>query len=211
MQSNEVRIPKGEFDFSPHAQPCQYFKSSFAKSLTFCTNQTKSLDLEMNFKLHEFDDSTEIKIISPPSLDFMTSRGTAGAINAARSLLFPLDNSPDKACNGSGGGNAAAAAAGEGGTGGVKSFSTFIDVNGNPNDEDDDEVTPTVEQLQNNVWVSNINHEPVTIIQVRRTIKVKRREKKSEADKNVDVVHPFCSKAFCSSRKKTLSLSVGWS
>lgn len=172
MQSNEVRIPKGEFDFSPTAQPCQYFKSSFAKSLSFCSTQTKSLDLEINFNLQEFDNVTEIKVTSPPSLDFQTrstSKGAAGAIKAARSLLFPLDNnnhSPEqgtKMCNGSG-----------------------DDINGNCNankrvckesgEEVDDDKTPTVEQLQNNVWSNNtsnnnqknINNESVTIIQVRK-------------------------------------------
>lgn len=167
MQSNEVRIPKGEFDFSPTAQPCQYFKSSFAKSLTFCSNQTKSLDLEINFNLHEFDNVTEIKVTSPPSLDFQTqtSKGIAGAIKAARSLLFPLDNrntNSEPTKNGD---------------------ATDEDINGNSNaskrvckeSEEDDDKTPLVEQPQTSIWNSvnnnrqqHTNTESVTIIQVRK-------------------------------------------
>lgn len=161
MQSNEVRIPKGEFDFSPTAQPCQYFKSSFAKSLSFCNNQTKSLDLEINFNRADF------KVNSPPSLNFQTqaSKGTAGAIKAARSLLFPLDNNQSKQTH---------SCASVGAVDNLNSV--YEDVNGNTHtsniilndtDEDKDETTPTVEQLQNNVWsTSNGSKELVTIIQV---------------------------------------------
>lgn len=61
LQSNEVRIPKKtEFDLSSSAAPCQYFKSSFARSLSFSQQGgcgpygaadqhfTRSLDFEVN-------------------------------------------------------------------------------------------------------------------------------------------------------------------
>lgn len=50
LQSNEIRIPKPEFDLkSSIGDSCHYFKSSFARSLSFAgNNQTKSLDLGMN-------------------------------------------------------------------------------------------------------------------------------------------------------------------
>lgn len=98
MQSNEVRIPKNnaDFDFSPTAPPCQYFKSSFARSLSLTTSGTKSLEIDINFGLTPFDissssssfdtDSTKIDHESPRSLTM--SCGSMGAIKAARSLLF---------------------------------------------------------------------------------------------------------------------------
>ena len=50
LQSNEVRIPKPEFDLNSSSQ-CQYFKSSFARSLSFSCSQTKSLDFGLNTSL----------------------------------------------------------------------------------------------------------------------------------------------------------------
>lgn len=49
LQSNEVRIPKTEFDLKSGIQ-CQYFQSSFARSLILNqTNYTRSLDITFNF------------------------------------------------------------------------------------------------------------------------------------------------------------------
>ncbi|XP_055703019.1 uncharacterized protein LOC129801744 isoform X2 [Phlebotomus papatasi] len=49
LQSNEVRIPKTEFDLKSGIQ-CQYFQSSFARSLILNqTNYTRSLDIPLNF------------------------------------------------------------------------------------------------------------------------------------------------------------------
>lgn len=70
LQSNEVRIPKKtEFDVSSSAAPCQYFKSSFARSLSFSQSGggggqygaanhhfTRSLDFEVNFGLSTIPD-----------------------------------------------------------------------------------------------------------------------------------------------------------
>lgn len=52
MQSSEVRIPKidSSFEFST-VTPCQYFQSSFARSLSFNTNQSQSLDFELSFRI----------------------------------------------------------------------------------------------------------------------------------------------------------------
>lgn len=56
LQSSEVRIPKvepnggGGFEFSTLA-PCPYFQSSFARSLSFNTNQSQSLDFELSFRI----------------------------------------------------------------------------------------------------------------------------------------------------------------
>lgn len=108
MQSNEIRIPKnhGDFDFSPTAQPCQYFKSSYARSLslTIGTEQTKSLEIGLNFGLSTFENDLGAKILDsstptksgfafkhdkqPKSLSF----GSMGALHAARSLLYTEDN-----------------------------------------------------------------------------------------------------------------------
>ncbi|XP_063700296.1 serine-rich adhesin for platelets [Culicoides brevitarsis] len=110
MQSNEVRIPKNaDFDLSPSAPPCQYFKSSFARSLSLTSSGTKSLELDINFGLSPFEMSPidkDITVIennnnnkkyklneSPRSL----SGGSMGAIKAARSLLF--SGEPDKNSN----------------------------------------------------------------------------------------------------------------
>uniref|UniRef100_A0A1L8DBH6 Uncharacterized protein n=1 Tax=Nyssomyia neivai TaxID=330878 RepID=A0A1L8DBH6_9DIPT len=49
LQSNEVRIPKAEFDLKTGIQ-CQYFQSSFARSLMLNqSNCTRSLDIPLNF------------------------------------------------------------------------------------------------------------------------------------------------------------------
>ncbi|XP_055533454.1 uncharacterized protein LOC129723323 [Wyeomyia smithii] len=69
LQSKEVRIPKKtEFDVSSTAAPCQYFKSSFARSLSFSQageagpygaaeqHFTRSLDFEVNFGLSTIPD-----------------------------------------------------------------------------------------------------------------------------------------------------------
>ena len=78
LQSNEVRIPKkssaatvaatAEFDVSSTAAPCQYFKSSFARSLSFSqggqghyggggdNHFTRSLDFEVNYGLSTIPD-----------------------------------------------------------------------------------------------------------------------------------------------------------
>lgn len=85
LQSNEVRIPKKtEFDVSSSAAPSQYFKSSFARSLSF--NQggpgaggsggpfgpagyhfTRSLDFEVNVGLSPIADhiSPNSTLITP--------------------------------------------------------------------------------------------------------------------------------------------------
>uniref|UniRef100_A0A1B0CGT1 Putative lateral signaling target protein 2 n=1 Tax=Lutzomyia longipalpis TaxID=7200 RepID=A0A1B0CGT1_LUTLO len=50
LQSNEVRIPKPEFDVKSGIQ-CQYFQSSFARSLMLNqSNCTRSLDIPLNFE-----------------------------------------------------------------------------------------------------------------------------------------------------------------
>ncbi|XP_059612899.1 uncharacterized protein LOC132259336 [Phlebotomus argentipes] len=52
LQSNEVRIPKPEFDLKSGIQ-CQYFQSSFARSLMLNqSNFTRSLDIPLNFDDH---------------------------------------------------------------------------------------------------------------------------------------------------------------
>lgn len=73
LQSNEVRIPKKTgFDVSSSAAPCQYFKSSFARSLSFNQNGgspyggagqhhfTRSLDFEVNFGLATIPDQSAL-------------------------------------------------------------------------------------------------------------------------------------------------------
>lgn len=49
LQSKEIHIPKPDFDLSNSAAPCQYFKSSFARSLSFSSNKAKSLDFCVNY------------------------------------------------------------------------------------------------------------------------------------------------------------------
>lgn len=60
LQSSEVRIPKQVN--SPQSPPiiagCPTFKSSFARSLSFSTNQHKPLDLEISFRIAQALDST---------------------------------------------------------------------------------------------------------------------------------------------------------
>ncbi|XP_058464745.1 uncharacterized protein LOC131438628 [Malaya genurostris] len=81
LQSNEVRIPKKTgFDVSSSAAPCQYFKSSFARSLSFSqggggsgTAQyaaagehfTRSLDFEVNFGLSTIPDMGSSQASTP--------------------------------------------------------------------------------------------------------------------------------------------------
>lgn len=52
LQSSEVRLPKidSNFEFSS-VTPCAYFQSSFARSLSFNTNQSQSLDFELSFRI----------------------------------------------------------------------------------------------------------------------------------------------------------------
>lgn len=52
LQSNEIRVPKPEFEYDSQ-EPCQYFKSAFARSLSFSNNKTKSLDIGINFGLNK--------------------------------------------------------------------------------------------------------------------------------------------------------------
>lgn len=52
LQSNEIRVPKPEFEYNSQ-EPCQYFKSAFARSLSFSNNKTKSLDIGINFGLNK--------------------------------------------------------------------------------------------------------------------------------------------------------------
>lgn len=70
FESNEVRLPKNDsFEFSqnnknnvsPIKSPasCQYFKSSFARSLSFNTNQSQSLDFELSFRISKCDTSSD--------------------------------------------------------------------------------------------------------------------------------------------------------
>lgn len=67
LQSNEIHIPKPEFDLTATAAPCQYFKSSFARSLSFNTNKTKSLEFGINFGLPQrnFEQSSIAEETSP--------------------------------------------------------------------------------------------------------------------------------------------------
>ncbi|XP_021696854.1 flocculation protein FLO11 [Aedes aegypti] len=79
LQSNEVRIPKKtEFDVSSSAAPSQYFKSSFARSLSFSQSGgspygaggsdqhhfTRSLDFEVNFGLATIPDQPSSAVSS---------------------------------------------------------------------------------------------------------------------------------------------------
>lgn len=57
LENNEVRLPRNDSfetnNISPIKSPtsCQYFKSSFARSLSFNTNQSQSLDFELSFRI----------------------------------------------------------------------------------------------------------------------------------------------------------------
>lgn len=69
LQSSEVRIPK-----SPQSpiSACPTFKSSFARSLSFSTNQHKPLDLEISFRIAQAADGTHnasSQSCTPPKLD----------------------------------------------------------------------------------------------------------------------------------------------
>lgn len=69
LQSSEVRIPK-----SPQSpiSVCPTFKSSFARSLSFSTNQHKPLDLEISFRIAQAADGTHnasSQSFTPPKLD----------------------------------------------------------------------------------------------------------------------------------------------
>lgn len=82
LQSSEVRLPRNDsFEFSannknnvsPIKSPgCQYFKSSFARSLSFNTNQSQSLDFELSFRISKCDTSS-------PSEELDTSQSTLPA------------------------------------------------------------------------------------------------------------------------------------
>lgn len=114
MQSNEVRIPKNpDFDLSPTAPPCQYFKSSFARSLSLTTSGTKSLDIDINFGLSPFDlmvdqvnddvsvvnNNKKYKMNNESPRSLAMSCGSMGALKAARSLLFTQETSSDNVRN----------------------------------------------------------------------------------------------------------------
>lgn len=101
LQSKEVRIPKLDFDLTTTAAPCQYFyKSSFARSLTYSNNnnnnnktnnhngyhhnQTKSLDFGINYgfnndhspiyeEMMSGDDEDDIANAAPTSTTGQTS------------------------------------------------------------------------------------------------------------------------------------------
>lgn len=72
LQSSEVRLPK-----SPQSpiSACPTFKSSFARSLSFSTNQHKPLDLEISFRIAQAADGTHnaqhlsTSSCTPPKLD----------------------------------------------------------------------------------------------------------------------------------------------
>lgn len=72
FQSSEVRLPK-----SPQSpiSGCPTFKSSFARSLSFSTNQHKPLDLEISFRIAHASDGTmhnnnaSSQSCTPPKLD----------------------------------------------------------------------------------------------------------------------------------------------
>lgn len=59
LQSNEIRVPKPEFEYNSQ-EPCQYFKSAFARSLSFSNNKTKSLDIGINFGLNKYCENETI-------------------------------------------------------------------------------------------------------------------------------------------------------
>lgn len=65
LQSNEIHIPKPEFDLTSSAAPCEYFKSSFARSLSFTNTKAKSLDFSINFGLAKNNGPSSIIEESP--------------------------------------------------------------------------------------------------------------------------------------------------
>lgn len=81
IENTEVRLPRNDsFEFSPNNKinvspikspaSCQYFKSSFARSLSFNTNQSQSLDFELSFRISKCDTSAS------PSEDMDPSQST---------------------------------------------------------------------------------------------------------------------------------------
>ncbi|XP_029725808.2 lateral signaling target protein 2 homolog [Aedes albopictus] len=103
LQSNEVRIPKKtEFDVSSSAAPSQYFKSSFARSLSFSQSGgspygagggggsdqhhfTRSLDFEVNFGLATIPDqpSAQTTPSASPVYDPERDGGGGGGIGSS--------------------------------------------------------------------------------------------------------------------------------
>ncbi|XP_058066975.1 uncharacterized protein LOC131216485 [Anopheles bellator] len=83
LQSNEVRIPKKatEFNLRGSAAPCQYFKSSFARSLSFSQGPgggggpygsaeqhfTRSLDFDVNYDPHPLGGGSASRQMTPSS------------------------------------------------------------------------------------------------------------------------------------------------
>ncbi len=77
---NEVTLPKSDSaKFSPNNRktnvspikslaPCQYFKSSFARSLSFNTNQSQSLDFELSFRISKCDKTSPSEDMDPSTL-----------------------------------------------------------------------------------------------------------------------------------------------
>ena len=72
LQSSEVRIPKIDknFEFST-LNPCPYFQSSFARSLSCNTNQSQSLDFELSFRIG--NGINRLNQLTSPILEDMTS------------------------------------------------------------------------------------------------------------------------------------------
>lgn len=80
LENDEVRLPRNDsFEFSPNNKTnvspmkspasCQYFKSSFARSLSFNTNQSQSLDFELSFRISKCDTASPSEDIdSSPSV-----------------------------------------------------------------------------------------------------------------------------------------------
>lgn len=59
FQSSEIRLPKNPNSPSTNVGPT--FKSSFARSLSFCTNQQKPLDLEISFRIAQSSSDSSIR------------------------------------------------------------------------------------------------------------------------------------------------------
>lgn len=75
LQSNEIRVPKPEFEYNSQ-EPCQYFKSAFARSLSFSNNKTKSLDIGINFGLKK---NCENETITEDALFDINSQDDCGS------------------------------------------------------------------------------------------------------------------------------------
>ncbi|KAL1376116.1 hypothetical protein pipiens_017076, partial [Culex pipiens pipiens] len=126
LQSNEVRIPKKssgtEFDVSATAAPCQYFKSSFARSLSFSqggqgqyggdqNHFTRSLDFEVNYGLSTIPDGggssqttpSASPVFEPPELGGRTTKVSNGISAANGGVVKTLWNygkgSPSKSAS----------------------------------------------------------------------------------------------------------------